>query len=359
MLSHGDVSGAGLLAVGFWPWEGYRLDFDVDIVVTWVDGNDPAWLEEKARFSGANDSPNRYRDWGLMRYWFRAIEKNAPWARTIHFVTWGHVPDFLDVSNSRIHVVNHRDFLPAHALPTYNSAAIEMNLHRIEGLAEHFVLFNDDMFLMRPTAKGDFFDPSGKPVLAYAELPLFFKGAHENIRYQHRRANGLAIINRHFEKRETSAVGGFIKSLRSNIPIRDAVRTLALRSVLPSYYTGFQWSHGVSPMRKQTYGRLWAAEPELLAQTTSHRFREPDDIVREVLDEWQLASGDFAPGGIDTVSFRAVDDAIERIAEEIRGKRHALVCINDPDGEIDFAAASDALHRAFEEAFGERCSFEL
>ena len=53
---------------------------DIDIVVTWVDGSDPEWLKERARYCGtsAELSDVRFRDWGLMRYWFRGIEKCAP-----------------------------------------------------------------------------------------------------------------------------------------------------------------------------------------------------------------------------------------------------------------------------------------
>ena len=134
---------------------------DIDIVITWVDGSDPAWLAEKAKYlppaERDSNSPNRNRDWGLLPYWFRSIEKFAPWARTVHFVTWGHVPEFLDLEAPRLHVVRHEEFIPAEYLPTFSSHAIEMHLHRIPGLAEHFIYFNDDMFLLRPMQETDFF----------------------------------------------------------------------------------------------------------------------------------------------------------------------------------------------------------
>ena len=56
---------------------------DIDFVVLWVDGNDPEWRAEKAKYQGAvtddSNSVNRFRDWGLMPYWFRAVEKFTPW----------------------------------------------------------------------------------------------------------------------------------------------------------------------------------------------------------------------------------------------------------------------------------------
>lgn len=135
---------------------------DIDFVILWVDGNDPDWQAEKSRYQSEKEDDsntvNRYRDWNLLPYWFRAVENFAPWVRKIHFVTWGHVPKFLQLENSKLHIVRHDEFIPEDYLPTFSSHAIEMNIHRIPGLAEHFVYFNDDMFLLRPFEKEDFFE---------------------------------------------------------------------------------------------------------------------------------------------------------------------------------------------------------
>ena len=88
-----------------------------------------------------------------MPYWFRAVEKFAPWVRKIHFVTCGHVPAFLNLAHPKLHHVKHEGFLPPEVLPTFSSHAIEMNLHRIPGLAEHFVsLGSGDCVFPRWTA---------------------------------------------------------------------------------------------------------------------------------------------------------------------------------------------------------------
>ena len=80
----------------------------------WVDGSDPAWLDEKKKYTPteeADDRDERYRDWNLLKYWFRGVEKYAPWVRKIHFVTWGHVPSWLDTDNDKLHIVKHEDFI--------------------------------------------------------------------------------------------------------------------------------------------------------------------------------------------------------------------------------------------------------
>ena len=48
----------------------------LDFVITWVDGSDPAWLDEKSHFASGSEADNRkerYRDWDHLKYWFRGI----------------------------------------------------------------------------------------------------------------------------------------------------------------------------------------------------------------------------------------------------------------------------------------------
>lgn len=142
----------------------------IDFVITWVNGNDPEWRKEKSLYSGDAISNSfeldireeRYRDWDNLQYWFRGVEKFAPWVRKIHFVTWGHLPKWLNLDNPKLHIVNHKDYIPKTFLPTFNSHTIEWNFHRISGLSEHFVYFNDDMFLLQKVEPGEFFK-GGKP----------------------------------------------------------------------------------------------------------------------------------------------------------------------------------------------------
>ena len=136
---------------------------DIDFVVTWVDMNTPAWQKEFAQYAGEKDnekngvSEARFRDYGFLKYWFRGVEKFAPWVRKIHFVTCGQKPEWLDASNPKINWVDHRDFIPQQFLPTYNSVVIERYMHKIPGLAEHFVYFNDDFYITSPIGPERFF----------------------------------------------------------------------------------------------------------------------------------------------------------------------------------------------------------
>ena len=133
----------------------------IDFVIAWVDGSDTEWQKEKARFETGSTSGDRreirFRDWDNLRYWFRAVEMYAPWVNRIHFVTWGHFPKWLNTEHPKLHIVKHEDFIPSEFLPTFNSHTIEWNFHRILGLSERFVYFNDDMFLLNQIRPENFF----------------------------------------------------------------------------------------------------------------------------------------------------------------------------------------------------------
>ncbi|WP_338676129.1 stealth family protein [Streptomyces sp. SCSIO 30461] len=143
------------------------IRFPIDAVYTWVDGQDPAWLRRRAEATGEayhEEAANaaRYISRDELRYSLRSLYQNAPWIRTVYLVTDDQTPDWLDTLSPGLKVVSHKDiFADPGVLPTFNSHAIESQLHHIDGLAEHFLYFNDDVFLGRPTTPQDFFHANG------------------------------------------------------------------------------------------------------------------------------------------------------------------------------------------------------
>ena len=331
---------------------------DIDIVVLWVDGDDPAWRAELAKYSPGrvddSNSDNRFRDWGLMPYWFRAVEAFAPWVRRIHFVTWGHTPAFLRLDHPRLHVVNHRDFMPPEDLPSFNACALEMNVHRIEGLSEHFIYFNDDMFLLRPLAP-EYFFKNGLPRAHFAEVPLGFVGRTKV--WQLLCANDLGIVNKYFDKRKAQrSHPGKYYNLRYHW--YDNLRSAVMGLLYPHYYTGFKNMHAPAAYLKSTFETLWPKEPELLARTSAHRFRDRDDVNQWLALWWQVAAGQFCPLRMNTSTVAASEAEIREICDSIVGRKHEMICINDPEEAEDVEKLSAALREAFERLLPGKCSFE-
>lgn len=129
----------------------------MDAVITYVNGLDPVWQESYRRTVNVPVLAKRYRDWGTLKYLLRGVQTYMPFVEKVHLVVSSdsQVPSWVD--RSQVHVVLHEDIFPEGLLPVFNSGAIEMFLHRIEGLAEQFVYFNDDFYPVSPCKPEDFF----------------------------------------------------------------------------------------------------------------------------------------------------------------------------------------------------------
>lgn len=333
-----------------------------DFVLLWVDGADPAWREEKRRAlhrvghaaaMQMDDREARYREWGLLRYWFRGVERFAPWVRTIHFVTWGHLPPWLNTQHPKLHIVSHADYIPAAYLPTFNSNTIEWNFHRIPGLSERFVLFNDDFFLMNAVKPTDFF-VGEKPVDMLALQPDIANPKDATMPYIY--LNNAMLLAKYFDKRTNmkQQPGAYF---HFGYPLRYFGYNL-LELAFPQM-TGFYTVHGPSPLKKQTYKTLWQKEPELLDATCRHPFRDKGDVNQYALREWQKLSGEFVPRNMER-GFRYFDLCDDNAALEkcLRGRRPKIVCLNDSAQLRDFEHARRQLQQLMEEVLPGASAFE-
>ena len=143
----------------------------MDLVLAYVDGNDPQWQADYAAFVGGKPLQKRFRDWGTLPYLLRGIQRNLPFIERVFLVVAreSQVPAWLDPETVR--VVLHRDFIPEEYLPLFNASSLELFLPRIPDLGERFLYFNDDIFPLLPLQEDDFF-VDGKPAKGYARQLL-------------------------------------------------------------------------------------------------------------------------------------------------------------------------------------------
>jgi len=151
---------------------GFKPRRKIDVVYTWVDGDDPAFQDSLARHRQMDPSSSdpsaagnrRFHNSDELRYSLRSLEVNAPWTYRVFLVTNGQTPAWLRLDHPRLCLVTHETIFPDKSdLPTFNSAAIEMHLHRIPGLSRQFLYLNDDTFFGRPVHPEDFFSAPAKP----------------------------------------------------------------------------------------------------------------------------------------------------------------------------------------------------
>lgn len=119
--------------------------------------------------------PSRFDDKEELRYSLRSISKYVPWVRTVYLVTNGEIPYWLNLDNQKLKLITHEDiFLNQNDLPTFSSPAIEVNMHRIPGLSEKFLYFNDDILIGKEVWLEDFISPAyGQKVFIFYSFFFF------------------------------------------------------------------------------------------------------------------------------------------------------------------------------------------
>lgn len=342
-------------------------DYPIDVVITWVDGDDPEWKQEKLKFErsltgdalpsqsdSSDDCDERYRDWDMLKYLFRGIEKFMPWVRTIHFVTCGQIPVWMNVNHPQLNLVNHRDYMPADYLPSYNSNAIEVNFHRIPGLSEHFIYFNDDMLITDKLSREDFFI-GGYPVDMLALQPVVANPSNEVM--SHIYLNNTLVIARHFKKLENMKAHPHNYFNRS-YPLKYYVYN-HLEKVFP-LYSGFYTVHGPSPLCKSTFEELWDKEFDVMDSTSRHHLRSGDDISQYLLREWKKQKNEFISANVDKLlGYYNISNNYMPIVKAITSQKHKMVCLNDANEPVEFDKIKSEIISAFEQIFPNKSSFEV
>ena len=331
---------------------------DIDFVLTYLDANDTAWQQEKNKYTPgatADVNPNRYREWDNLRYFFRSIDKFAPWVRKIHVVTWGHVPAWLDVNHPKIHIVNHKDYLPEEWLPTFSSRCIDMNLHRIPDLAEQFVYFNDDMFLTG-AVEPEYFFKNGLPCDA-AVLSAQAFNLNSSVRMFFAPYVDTGVINKYFKKRDV---------IRKNpgkwFNIRYRNELFRTFTMLPyPHFICFRNFHLPYGYLKSTYEEVWEKEPAFLAAASAHKFRDITDPNHFLFTYWQYATGRFTPRDVKYGKYYSIHNIEEakRAAKDVESGRYKMMCLNDTIFNNDeFEQIKETVNQALSRLLPEKSSFE-
>ena len=333
---------------------------DIDFVIAWVDGSDPDWQHRKAACLGeplSDDRLQRYRDWDLLRYWFRSVEAFAPWVRKVWFVCDQEPPAWLNAAHSKLKIVRHEDYLPAGYRPAFSSHPIELNMHRIPGLAERFVFFNDDMYLLRPAEETLFFK-DGLPRDAALLNPVpttGLRGRGKDAIVFTIPLNNVEYINRDYDFRNCVRSHP-LKWLNPRYG-RSLLRNLALLTW--PRFVGFDEPHMPQAFLKSSFEDAWRQDFDALDATSRRPIRNDRDVNQWLIRQRQLAEGRFMPRSPKVGRVFELDVDAAGAAETVRNQSAKMICINDgalaPEA---FESTQKRLKEAFEAILPTPSGFE-
>lgn len=326
-----------------WPATPRPSIFDfrepVDLVYTWVDGEDPAWLERKAQHSGKhargilNPSAmheSRFVSHDELRYSLRSVAMYANWVRKVFIVTDDQVPPWLDRSNPRIEVIDHaKIFRDPSVLPVYNSHAIESQLHHIDDLAQHYLYLNDDFFFGRPVTPELFFHANG--------ISKFFL---------------------------STAVLDLDEPSRGDLPVMSAAkRNRALIEAEFGVTVTRKFRHTPHPQLRDVLEIMEKRHPDAFARVAGARFRHPQDLsIPSALHHYYAYSlARAVPGEIDYLyQDIALATMRRRLDNLARSRGVDVFCLNDHHSDTArLTARRRLMGRFFERYFPVPSEFEL
>lgn len=303
---------------------------EIDFVIPWVDGSDPLWRAKKDQFLGtstSDDREQRYRDWGLLPYWFRGVEKFAPWVRKIWFICDQEPPTWLNRNHKKLVIVHHEDYLPEEYRPAFSANPIELNLHRIEGLSEKFVYFNDDTFLISPV-KDSYFFKNGLPCDSAVMNPVptdviakngngtrLFTYYQTTVEYLNRDYDLHTVVKKHPLQWLHPCYG------------KDALRNLVLLAW--PRFVGFAEDHMPNAYLKKSFEKAWKDDFDILDFSSRHHIRDDWDVNQWLIRIRQLAEGDFVPRKRQKDCNYNIHEDKEDMHQMIRKQSRSMICLND------------------------------
>lgn len=329
--------------------------FDIDFVIPWVDGSDPAWIKEFNKYCPEDKqiidaSEKRFRDYGLLKYWFRGVEKFAPWVRKVHFITCGQKPEWLNLDAPKLHWVQHKDYIPQEYLPVFSSHPIELMMHKIPGLAEQIVYFNDDFFLTSPV-RNKFFFRKGLP------CDSAILGTNGFTSFGHIPLNNTVLINSKFSKKEV-----LWHSLDKWFNLKYGTSLIKTMLLLPfSGFSGFYNPHFAVPYTKSLLEEVWENFPDALTLTMKQRFRSKQDVNQYLFRNYRSCTGKFYPVNPHHRKkyFSLTNANLKLIVNAIKEQKFIQIVINDTEDSVDFENTQKCLIDAFQSILPEKSSFEI
>ena len=139
---------------------------NIDLVVAYVNNQDFIWRNTFISYCQKHNLHekivellgSRYGGLTFIYDLLKLANNNMPWINKIYLLVSNKEQIIPSLLPPNVELVTHEQFIPYQFLPTFNSCTIEMFLHNIKGLSEHFIYANDDMLPIGKLEPSDFFE---------------------------------------------------------------------------------------------------------------------------------------------------------------------------------------------------------
>lgn len=313
------------------------VEFPVDVVYTWVNHRDPGWralwleVVGKPPEDEVDDTRglDRYMNRDELKFSLRSVGEYAPWVRRIFVVTNCAPPEWLETGDPKVTWVDHREIFPREHLPTFSSHAIESRLQHVPGLADHFLYFNDDFFLMRPTLASDFFESTGMSKSFLEEYGSVHGDVHpDDPDYLNAARNGRRLLE--------GALGRSATALHKHTPYA---------------------------LRKDVLLEMEERFREPIARTMANRFRTAGDIstVSFLYHHYAYLTSRAIPSHSTAALIKPQTPRYERKLQQLLDADRTLpisLCLNDGGGSLTYPHWDRHVVEFLEGCYPEKSPFE-
>lgn len=286
----------------------------MDAVITYVDINDN-FINEYNTYCTKELQENRFRSYGVLDLQVKQIRKYMSYVKNI-FIVVSNEDQISQYSLPDCKIVKHSDIIPDKYLPCYNSCTIEMFLWKIPGLAEEFVYFNDDTFVIDYIHHTKWFI-KGKPCLNVKENEIL--------------------------------------GTESNIYKKNCINSTTLASsIVGKQYDGkyLTQAHCARPFLKSTCEKVFDKRPLDIYKSLT-RLRHSRNYNATLFNDYDYFKNNYYSLE-NNYTFCNGSESLEELREKILIKDQPLICINDNDYYIDFDKFKRELRKSFEDNLNDK-----
>ena len=282
----------------------------IDIVFTYVDGNDPNFIRKKIKYSKENNikfNPSiRYENINEIYFSVNSVIKFIPWINKIYIVTDDQIPPIDEnlIKSGKVEIVYHKKIIPEKYLPTFNSDTIESFLHKIPNLSEVFLYNNDDMMHLDYVYINDIFEKDNDRI----KLKVRTQNMERGLAIWKKRNNISEYLQR------IILTTDILKNINPNIKFTNNHNTKILRKSTMEYVDN-NFEHILNPMRMSKFRNNNYIQYLFFVQNIDNMLN--DNIII------------YRPKDIFTVHFKDNNNSHDEKFKYLLKNNYKFVCLNN------------------------------